>query len=69
MLLLLGLYTRLVAFVMSGLMTFTYFIAHASRALWLPLMNGEESAVLLCFLYLCVTDGGPWSLDALRRRT
>lgn len=69
-LLLLGLFTRPVAFLLSGLMAFAYFIAHAPRSPLLPLMNGGEAAVLFCFvfLYLCVAGGGPWSLDALRCR-
>lgn len=69
-LLLLGLFTRPVAFLLSGLMAFAYFIAHAPRAPLLPLMNGGESAVLFCFvfLYLSVAGGGAWSLDALRSR-
>lgn len=69
-LLLLGLFTRPVAFVLSGLMAFAYFIAHAPKAPLLPLMNGGESAVLFCFvfLYFSVVGAGPWSLDALRAR-
>lgn len=69
-LLLLGLFTRPVAFLLSGLMAFAYFIAHAPRSPLLPLMNGGEAAVLFCFvfLYLCVAGGGPLSLDAWRRR-
>lgn len=69
-LLLLGLFTRPVAFVLSGQMAFAYFIAHAPKAPLLPLMNGGESAVLFCFifLYLSVAGAGPWSLDALRAR-
>lgn len=69
-LLLLGLFTRPVAFVLSGLMAFAYFIAHAPKASLLPLMNGGESAVLFCFvfLYFSVVGAGPWSLDALRAR-
>ncbi len=69
-LLLLGLFTRPVAFVLSGQMAFAYFIAHAPRTPLLPLMNGGESAVLFCFLFLyfSVAGAGPWSLDALRAR-
>ena len=69
-LLLLGLFTRPVAFVLSGLMAFAYFSAHAPRGPLLPLMNGGESAVLFCFifLYFSVAGAGPWSLDALRAR-
>ena len=69
-LLLLGLFTRPVAFLLSGLMAFAYFIAHAPKAPLFPLMNGGEAAVLFCFvfLYLSVAGGGAWSLDRLRHR-
>ena len=64
-LLLLGLFTRPVAFVMSGFMAFAYFIAHAPQGFW-PLLNRGELAVLYCFvfLYFSAAGGGPWSLDA-----
>jgi putative oxidoreductase len=67
--LLLGLFTRPVAFVLSGLMAFAYFIAHAPRGFW-PIVNGGELAVLYCFvfLYLSVAGGGPWSVDRWVRR-
>jgi putative oxidoreductase len=70
-LLLLGLFTRPVAFVLSGLMAFAYFIAHAPHAPLLPILNGGESAVLFCFifLYFSVAGGGAWSLDAARSRS
>ena len=69
-LLILGLFTRPVAFLLSGLMAFAYFIAHAPKAPLFPLMNGGEAAVLFCFvfLYLSVAGGGAWSLDAIRSR-
>lgn len=69
MLLLLGLFTRPVAFVLAGEMAVAYFLQHAPHAL-LPLVNRGELAVLYCFLYLylAATGGGPWSLDELRRR-
>jgi len=69
-LLLVGLFTRPVAFVLSGLMAFAYFIAHAPTAPLFPLMNGGESAVLFSFLFLyfSVAGAGPWSIDALRAR-
>ena len=69
-LLLLGLFTRPVAFVLSGLMAFAYFIAHAPHGFW-PIVNRGELAVLYCFLflYLAAAGGGPWSIDRwLRRR-
>ena len=70
LLLLLGLFTRPVAFILSGEMAFAYFIAHAPKAP-LPLLNGGELAVVYCFLflYLSVAGGGPWSLDAYVRRS
>ena len=68
-LLLIGLFTRPVAFVLSGLLAFAYFMGHAGKGfVWSPMMNGGESAVLFCFvfLYLAVAGGGVWSLDAKR---
>ena len=67
-LILLGLLTRLAAFIGSGEMAAAYFLSHAPRGL-LPIQNGGEVPVLLCFifLYLAATGGGPFSLDALRR--
>ena len=61
-----GLFTRIVAFILSGEMAFAYFMAHAPRAFY-PYSNGGELAVLYCFvfLYLAFAGGGPWSLDAL----
>ncbi len=70
-LLLIGLFTQPVAFVLSGLLAFAYFIGHASKGFFLmPTLNGGESAVLFCFvfLYLAAAGGGAWSLDALRSR-
>lgn len=67
-LLILGLFTRPTAFVMSGLMAFAYFIAHAPRSIF-PTLNGGDAAILYCFvfLYLVFAGPGPWSLDARRR--
>lgn len=68
-LLLIGLFTRPVAFVLSGQMAFAYFMAHASKdTVLLPLTNHGESAVLFCFvfLFLAAAGGGAWSIDALR---
>lgn len=69
-LLIIGLFTRPVAFLLSGLMAFAYFIAHAAKAPLFPLMNGGEAAVLFCFvfLYLSVAGGGAWSVDRLMAR-
>ena len=69
-LLLLGIFTRPVAFVLSGLMAFAYFIAHAPQGFW-TIVNRGELAALYCFvfLYLSAAGGGPWGLDRwLRRR-
>ena len=69
-LLIVGLFTRLVAFVLSGEMAFAYWMAHAPQGPF-PLANGGDAAILYCFvfLYLAFAGGGPWSLDALRRRS
>jgi len=69
-LLLVGVFTRPIAFVLSGLMAFAYFMVHAPRGFW-TLANGGDSAVLYCFafLYIAAAGGGKWSVDALRRRT
>ena len=68
-LMLLGLFTRPVAFVLSGQMAVAYFTQHAPRGFW-PILNGGELAVLFCFLWLffCVAGPGPISVDALRGR-
>jgi len=68
-LLLLGLFTRPVAFVLSGEMAVAYFKAHASMAtVFTPLLNHGESAILFCFVFLMLAaaGGGAWSVDALR---
>ena len=69
MLLLLGLFTRPVAFILSGEMAVAYFQVHAPRAL-LPIVNRGELAVILCFvfLYLAFAGGGSWSVDGVMRR-
>jgi putative oxidoreductase len=69
LLILLGLFTRPVAFILAGEMAVAYFMAHAPGGFW-PLLNKGELAVLYCFvfLYLFVAGGGEWSLDRLLRR-
>lgn len=69
LLLLLGLFSRPVAFLLSGEMAVAYFMAHAPHGFW-PLLNRGELAVLYCFifLYLSVAGGGSWSVDHLWRR-
>jgi putative oxidoreductase len=68
-LLMVGLCTRLVAFILSGEMAFAYFIGHFPRG-FLPLLNNGTSAILFCFacLYLATAGGGPYSLDAMMRK-
>ena len=67
LLILVGLFTRVTAFVCSGEMAFAYFIGHAHRALF-PLQNMGELPILYCFifLYLAAAGAGPWSVDAVR---
>lgn len=67
LLVLIGLFTRPTSFLLSGLMAFAYFIAHASRGFW-PMLNGGELAIMYCFvfLYLSLAGGGAWSVDRLR---
>jgi putative oxidoreductase len=67
-LLVLGLFTRPVAFVLSGEMAAAYFIEHFPHSFF-PILNHGELAVILCFtfLYLAFAGGGPWSLDAVMR--
>jgi putative oxidoreductase len=66
-LLLVGLFTRPVAFVLAGEMAVAYFQFHAPQGFW-PTVNGGGPAILDCFvfLYLSAAGAGPWSLDALR---
>ncbi len=68
-LLFLGLFTRLVAFIVAGEMAVAYFMAHAPGGLY-PIKNHGELAVALCFifLYMAVAGGGSWSIDAMWRR-
>ncbi len=68
-LLILGLLTRPVAFILSGEMAFAYFLGHYPRNFY-PVINGGTAAILLCFacLYLVTAGGGPWSLDAMMRK-
>jgi len=69
LLILLGLFTRPVAFLLCGEMAVAYFTAHAPRGFW-PVLNGGELAVLYCFifLYLSIAGPGPVSLDRLIRK-
>jgi putative oxidoreductase len=62
-----GLFTRPVAFVLSGQMAVAYWMAHAPQSPF-PVQNGGDAAILYCFvfLYLVFAGPGPWSLDAIR---
>ena len=66
---LLGLYTRPVAFLLCGEMAVAYFKQHFPRGFW-PVNNGGELAVLYCFifLYFMTAGAGPWSLDRWVRK-
>jgi putative oxidoreductase len=65
-----GLFTRPVAFILSGEMAFAYFIGHAPGGFW-PSLNGGGGAIYYCFtfLYLSAAGGGPWSLHGAIRRS
>ncbi|HLB01036.1 MAG TPA: DoxX family protein [Bacteroidota bacterium] len=67
--LLAGLFTRPVAFILAGEMAVAYFQFHAPRGFW-PIVNGGTDAMLYCFLmlYFSAAGGGPWSLDAKFRK-
>jgi putative oxidoreductase len=64
---LLGLFSRPVAFILAGEMAVAYFYGHARQGFW-PVLNGGVDAVLYCFLWLYISAAGPgpWSLDARR---
>jgi len=67
----LGLFTRPVAFILSGEMAVAYFRSWAPRGFWASFaLPGMEASILFCylFLFLCIAGPGAWSLDALRRR-
>jgi putative oxidoreductase len=68
-LLILGLWTQPVAFILAGEMAFAYFIGHFPKG-FLPLINGGTLAILYCFacLYLSTAGAGPWSIDAKTSR-
>ena len=69
-LLLIGLFTRLAAFIMSGEMAVAYFMAHAPHGnVLLPMLNQGELAVLYCFVFLffAAAGAGAWSIDSARR--
>ena len=71
-LLMIGLFSRLSAFILSGEMAAAYFLGHMFKTgtpVWHPLNNGGTAAILFCFacLYLAAAGPGPWSVDAAMR--
>jgi putative oxidoreductase len=68
-LLILGLFTQPVAFILSGEMAVAYFMVHAPRGFF-PLVNGGSLAIIYCFacLYLSTAGAGPWSVDAAMKK-
>ena len=69
-LLFVGLFTRPVAFLLSGEMAYAYLTGHMTRSFW-PVVSGGVPALLFCFLWLYISAAGPgpWSLDAMMRRS
>jgi putative oxidoreductase len=67
-LLILGVCSRIVAFVLCGEMAFAYFIQHFPRG-FIPLLNGGELAIMFCFacLYIACAGGGPYGFDGMRK--
>ena len=66
-LLIFGLFTRVVAFILAGDMAVAYFMSHAPRSYY-PIQNNGNLAILYCFVffYLVFSGPGPWSIDAKR---
>ena len=73
-LLMIGLFSRIVAFILSGEMAFAYFLGHMfkdpANPVFLPLLNNGTPAILFCFacLYLATAGGGPYSVDEMRKK-
>ena len=73
-LLMIGLFTRIAAFILSGEMALAYFLGHMfkdpANPVFLPLLNGGTAAILFCFacLYLATAGGGPYSVDEMRKK-
>ena len=65
----LGLFTRLAAFIASGEMAVGYFMMHFPKSFW-PIVNQGEAAILFCFVFLYIAAAGPgaWSIDGARTR-
>jgi putative oxidoreductase len=70
LLILIGLFTRPVAFILAGEMAVAYWMFHAPRSMY-PLLNGGDAAILYCFVFLLFVFTGPgaWSIDGTRERT
>jgi putative oxidoreductase len=74
-LLVIGLFTRISAFILAGEMAFAYFMGHMfknpAEPVFLPLLNNGSLAILLCFacLYLATSGGGPISVDGMRQKS
>jgi putative oxidoreductase len=66
----LGLFTRLAAFIASGEMAIGYFMQHFPQSFW-PMVNKGEAAILFCFAFLYIAAAGPgaWSIDGARMRS
>ena len=64
-----GLFTRLTAFILAGMMAVAYFMAHMPNSFF-PIQNGGEAAILFCFifLYFAATGAGPYSIDENRNK-
>ena len=64
----LGLFTRLAAFIASGEMAVAYFIGHFPKGFW-PVANMGDAAILFCFVFLYIAVAGPgaWSVDGARK--
>ena len=69
LMLLVGVFSRPVAFILSGEMAVAYWMFHAPQSTF-PSVNGGEAAILFCFIFLLIAaiGPGPWSLDASRKR-
>ena len=69
LLLLVGLFTRPVAFILAGEMAFAYWMSHAPRSFF-PVLNGGDAAILYCFVFLYFVAAGPgaWAIDIARGR-
>ncbi|MEK1893467.1 MAG: DoxX family protein [Rhizobium sp.] len=67
LLVLIGLFTRPVAFILSGQMAVAYFMAHGSQTFW-PALNGGDAAILFCFIFLFIFFAGPGALSVDQRK-